>query len=396
MDTTGVRNPDVPRGAVPLFVFITSLYWVSLYVFVPVLAPYVEYSGGTLGITGIVLSAYGFVQILLRIPVGIASDRSGRRKPFLALGFMTCVLASLGFVVAPGPWYMVIARLTHGFSACAWVAVSVLFASYYRPTETVRAMGYLTICQGLSVLASSFIGGRLADLWGWTAPFWASAVVALVGLLALGFVKEQPSGGAVRVSSFHRLRSVLRHRELVLASAVAVMTHYVIFSTIFGFVPMYAQSIGASKTELGILTMVGTLSSSVVSFMTIAWLYPRLGSRFTVVLGQVLAGGATVAIPFLERVGPLYVTQIVAGFGRGAAYPVLMSLAIRRLPESDRATAMGFFQAVYAIGMFSGPIVSGWIGNAAGYSGLFLSVGAVAALNALFALCLPGRDEPRR
>ena len=46
---------------------------------VPILAPYVEYSGGTLSVAGIVLSAYGFAQILLRIPVGIASDRSGRR-----------------------------------------------------------------------------------------------------------------------------------------------------------------------------------------------------------------------------------------------------------------------------------------------------------------------------
>ncbi len=389
-------KPEVPRRGVAVFVAITSLYWVSLYVFVPILAPYVEYSGGTLSITGVVLSAYGFAQILLRIPVGIVSDRSGRRKPFLAFGFIACMLASLGFVVAPGPWFMLVARLMHGCSASAWVAFSVFFASYYPPRETVRAMGYLTICQGLSVMASSFIGGRLADLWGWTAPFWASAFVALVGLLALGFVKERVSSPAVRISSFHRLRSVLGHRDLVLASAVAVLTHYVIFSTIFGFLPTYAQSIGASKTELGILTMLGTLSGSVVSYLTISWIYPRLGPRITVVLGQVGIGGATVVIPFLEHIGPLYISQIVSGFGRGAAYPVLMSLAIRGLPNSDRATAMGFFQAVYAVGMFSGPIASGWIGSYTGYSGLFFSVGAVAGLNALVALCLPRRDESKR
>jgi MFS family permease len=70
-----------------------------------------------------------------------------------------------------------------------------------------------------------------------------------------------------------------------------------------------------------------------------------------------------------------------------------MGLSIARLPDAEKATAMGFFQAVYAIGMFIGPVSSGWIGGQWGYDALFLSTAGVAALTAVAALRLPGREK---
>ena len=73
----------------PVFLAVTSLYWLSLYFYVPILSPYVEFSGGTLEMVGLVVSAYGLAQLILRIPLGMWSDRLGKRRPFLALGFLT-------------------------------------------------------------------------------------------------------------------------------------------------------------------------------------------------------------------------------------------------------------------------------------------------------------------
>ena len=135
--------------------------------------------------------------------------------------------------------------------------------------------------------------------------------------------------------------------------------------------------------------MVGTLTSSVAILLSGHFFAPRLGPRITVLTSFLAVAISTAALPYLDTIGALYASMALAGFGRGAAYPLLMGLAIARLPDTEKATAMGFFQAVYAIGMFAGPVVAGQIGGAWGYTELFLSTAVVSLFTALAALRLP-------
>jgi len=65
-----------------------------------------------------------------------------------------------------------------------------------------------------------------------------------------------------------------------------------------------------------------------------------------------------------------------------------MGLSIREISAEDRATAMGVFQAVYAIGMFSGPMTAGVFADAVGLSGAFIISGTVSVIASLAALVL--------
>ncbi|GIX48473.1 MAG: MFS transporter [Candidatus Tectimicrobiota bacterium] len=347
------------------------------------------HQGGSLRVVGLVVSAYGLAQLLLRLPLGLASDARGRRKPFLVLGFLAAVAASFGFVLAPHPWFMVAARFISGIAACAWVAFTVLFASSFPPNETIRAMGYLSFCNSLAIMAATYAGGRIADAYGWQAPFWTAAGVGGLGLLSLWWVQEQPQAQPEPQPPLLRLRELVRYPELLLASAIAALGHWTIYATTFGFVPLYAAGIGATKTQLGLLATLSTLAGSVAALLSGAGMARWLGARLAVAGSHLLIAVATLAIPYLTTVGLLYFSQTLAGFGRGLAQPVLLSLAVTRLPEGLRATAMGLFQAIYAVGMFAGPATAGLIGSLAGYAGLFLACGAVAALTASLALYLP-------
>jgi len=64
--------------------------------------------------------------------------------------------------------------------------------------------------------------------------------------------------------------------------------------------------------------------------------------------------------------------QLALGLSQGLAYPVLMGLSIRDVDESQRASAMGLHQAVYAIGMFAGPWLGGILGEAVGLNRMFV------------------------
>jgi DHA1 family multidrug resistance protein-like MFS transporter len=60
---------------------------------------------------------------------------------------------------------------------------------------------------------------------------------------------------------------------------------------------------------------------------------------------------------------------------------LFMVLSIRGLPREQQATAMGVFQAVYAIGMLAGPLASGFLGSSLGLSTIFF-------LSAFFSLLI--------
>jgi len=50
---------------------------------------------------------------------------------------------------------------------------------------------------------------------------------------------------------------------------------------------------------------------------------------------------------------------------------VLMGMSIERVADAERTTAMGLHQAVYAIGMFAGPWLSGMLADAMGIGPMF-------------------------
>ncbi len=71
---------------------------------------------------------------------------------------------------------------------------------------------------------------------------------------------------------------------------------------------------------------------------------------------------------------------MLGGGGRGLCYPIMMALSIRSVPSADRATAMGVFQAVYALGMFAGPASTGFMGDAFGIASIFFVGGATCLI----------------
>jgi len=133
---SGIAQLGVEPGrSRALFQAGNFLYWVALYFYVPILHVYAQGMGAPLSLVGVMLSAYGVMQLLLRIATGLASDALGRRKPFVLAGLLLTAVGALGFVWAPAPWFLVGARAITGVAACGWVAITVMYASYFPPAQ---------------------------------------------------------------------------------------------------------------------------------------------------------------------------------------------------------------------------------------------------------------------
>ncbi|MBO9598941.1 MAG: MFS transporter [Cohnella sp.] len=400
-NTATTANATASRRQHLIFAVATVLYWSTLYIYVPILSPYLEDRGITIGLIGFILGSYGLTQVVTRLPLGMYSDVMSRRKPFLIIG-MLAGLISCALFMLPGTWGGPLAgRLMAGICAAAWVPFSVLYASYYPANQTHQAMGTLSFLTVFGQLVGMSASGGLAAWGGWNYAFLCGIIVAGIGTIVAVFVYEpqpantpEPTRSSVpKPSRKASIASVFRSALLWRVSILSLLAHGILFITMFGFTPLQASELGASKSQLTLIVIAFMVPHAIVSFFSGRVLAPRLGSRNVIVAGFLLAAVFTAAIPYSESLGWLALTQAGNGIAQAMYFPLLLSLAIRPFPAAQRATAMGFYQSVYSIGMFIGPYIAGGLNSLGGLRAGFLFGSSLGIIAAVLAWSKQLRDE---
>ena len=172
--------------------------------------------------------------------------------------------------------------------------------------------------------------------------------------------------------------------SLLRVSLIAALLQFFFWATTYAFVPIYANQLGALRTTLGLLTSGALVPYTFAALAVSRWI-GRWGAIRCATLGLILCGVSAGVVPAIHDVVLLGLSQAVGGLGRGLSMPVLLGLSIQSVTPSEKATAMGVFQAVYAIGMFLGPATAGVIAEALGLGDAFLISGlmCVAGLGLL-------------
>ena len=364
----------------------TYFFWISLYLYVPVLPLHAQELGANLEMVGIVIASYAIGQLLLRIPIGVGSDIIGR-KPFAFSALILSALGAIWLALSPNPWSLFAARTLTGVAAAGWVAISVLFASYYPAGNTSRAMAIIMSVNTLSLVTATFIGGIVADYFGNLSTFYGAAGIGFAGALLLLSAPEQRIVATTKYS-LSTLMGVLKTPLLLRVSAIAITLQFVTFGVNFGFLPIHAENLGASKSEIGYITTAGLLAA-VVGTAVSAWLARRWGPTTAVMVAALATLFSLVIMTITTDLITLGALQAFNGFGRGMMNTVLISMALASAPVAIRATAMGSYQALYAIGMLLGPAVSGPIAAAFGIEMVFWAAAAATVLGGAIALAKP-------
>ena len=163
--------------------------------------------------------------------------------------------------------------------------------------------------------------------------------------------------------------------------AASISLHWISLYTYLPILPTYARDIGASYEMIGII--VGAYGFTQMALrLPLGIISDRLNMR----RAFLLAGAA------------LFALQIIGGFGRGILFPLMLGLSIGGVGGDRQATAMGFFQAAYGAGMVLGPLLAGWLSEAAGLDWAFWAAGlaGVAGTAVALAVAPPGAKARER
>jgi len=369
-----LKNPSI------IYVIVgTFFFWVSLYLYVPILPNHSQSLGASATMIGYIVAAYAIGQMILRIPLGIAVDKWGT-KPFAIITMLCSALGSLGLALASDPIQLFFARSVTGIAGAGWVAISLLFASQFENKLMHYASSFMMGINGIAITISTLISGRLADYFGDTTPFIGSLIVSILGMIVFFVSKENRKKTDKKNQNFF---NILSSGILIRISIIAIGFHFVTFGVNFGFLPIIIENLGGSKTNIGDITTLSQLAG--ICGMSLSALFMnKIGIRKTIILGSTSMIISLIFTSYVENLSLIAFLQFISGFGRGILYTVTITLILVSFEESSRGLAMGAYQAYYAIGMFLGPALSGLIVNSYGINAIFW----LSALITLIALII--------
>ncbi len=371
-----LTGPVSQRLTILLYASVAFFYWLSLYLYVPTLPTYVQSKINNLALVGIVLSMYGLWQALIRLPLGIAADWLGWRKPFI----LTCLtLSGLGAWIMAGADStngLAFGRAITGLAAGTWVPLVVAFSSLFPPREAVRATAMITFVASAARVLGTSITGSLNEWGGYSLPFFLAAGAA--GLAVLIMVSAYEQHRPSQPPSLEGTGRLITRRDVLLPAILAAISQYADWATIFGFSPILVKQLGGTDITQSMLVSMH-LGVFILGHLVATTLANRVGPQRLVYLSF---GVLTISIgvaALAPSLAVLFAAQFFIGLAQGVNYPVLMGMSIQYVADAERTTAMGLHQAVYAVGMFAGPWLSGILAEAIGLRPMF-GVTALACL----------------
>ncbi len=370
-------RPDSPsHGAVlwPCFFLLVAMFNQTL-----VVAGLKEFIIGDLG--GTVQHATLFFSVetlayLIFAPLwGLASDRSGTRKPFIVAGFLGSGLlyALLGQVQSVETLLWI--RFAQGaLSVMGWSILMALVIDQAEGSRRGRIMGMMGAALILGVSIGAPFGGYVTRSFGARAPVQLAAIL-LVALAAGSIflptrnIRRSPT----RVSG---VLGALRAKPRLL---MPMAFHFVDRFTVGFFVvifPLYVDSLGATDPAVrGRYLGQFLLPFAFLQYFT-GRLTEKVGPYKPLLIGSLLYGLVLCFVGFSD-LGLLWPVMVILGVLAAVMFPPAIALTARFSTAETRGTAMGAFNFAGSLGFAIGPLVGGWAYERSGYGAAFLISGTM-------------------
>jgi MFS transporter, DHA1 family, multidrug resistance protein len=123
-------------------------------------------------------------------------------------------------------------------------------------------------------------------------------------------------------------------------------------------IPLYADQLGASRGEIGLLFSTFTITAALLSIPS-GLLADRFGRRNMVIFSMLCLGLSQLIAGLTHDVRVLFATQLLGGIGGGASQTALMAALADLVPIQRMGRSMGWLTLSMQTGFLGGPAVAG-------------------------------------
>jgi predicted MFS family arabinose efflux permease len=361
-------NPSELRSSLSLS-GIFALRMLGLFLILPIFSLHAHSlpNGDNAVLVGLTIGIYGMVQAFFHIPLGILSDRVGRRV--VVVGGLS--LFVIGAVIAASHddlYWIMFGRAIQGAGAIS-AAITAWVADLTREEIRTRAMALIGGSIAISFAISIVIAAPLYQTLGMPGIFWMMALLGIIAILVAWKVvpnapisfAPQPVGTSSNLSRFVKVLKdpelfrlnigvlILHASQVALFLAIPKMlvsndlateSHWIVYlsvllASILVMAPMLMRA--EKKNRLALLLKIA------VVFMLVAQTY----------FGVIIFGN-------YQNIWTISFGLFLFFIGFNLLESLLPSL-VSRFSGDNRGAGLGVYNTTMSIGLFLGGILGGFV-----------------------------------
>jgi MFS family permease len=332
---------------------------------------------------GAMVSIFAVMITIARPLVGWGIDHFGR-KLFLVLSFVFYAVAMGLFAIAQNISMLYLARFVQGIgSSLLWIPAYTV-ATELSEHDWGRAVGSVDMSANRGGFFGSFIGFGLMLMvnpfaLAWKISFVVYGIMTLIAsVLTWRGVPEtrmaQEISGPVEESHLNRNR-ILRLMVIVLLTGIST-------AMISPLLMIFLQD--KFTTDVAALAMAFLPAALVYAYLPgyMGGLSDRFGRIPLMAIGLVGAGIVSLLMPLMTSLVMLSGLWLLEAVGLSASSPAQGALVADLTGKNVRGTGYGFYTLASGLGLILGPLLGGWLYDAAGHAvpfyvnGITLFIGA--------------------
>ncbi len=370
----------------------------------PVLPLFAKDLGVGAAAIGLTLSFFALARLILNVPLGILSDRYGRRALLISGPLVTAAgMYGSGFagdIVQLLAWRF----LAGAGSAMYMTGAQIYLADISTPATRARFIG---TNQGALLLGTAIgpaIGGLVAELWGLRAPFLLVGTMALVATVYAYWrlpetkhlappppPKPEPIPGQKQRRDWV---AFMTSRDFLAVSLITFAIFFTRTASRQTVIPlMAAEELDFSEGELGVLFSVVALLNTVLIAPS-AVIADRWGRKAAIVPSGLLVACSLAIVGVSTTTLLFWAGNLSLGIATAMAGPAPAAYAADISPPHLRGLGMGLYRSSGDIGFVIGPPLLGAIADSTSYQFALWVNGAIIAATAL--LFLTARETLER
>ncbi|MGB1199077.1 MAG: MFS transporter [Thalassotalea sp.] len=380
MSVSGLNS--IEKKAAFSLATVFGLRMLGLFMILPVFAIYGQELTGYSPIwLGLAIGAYGLTQALLQIPMGMLSDKFGR-KPVILIGLLVFLLGSVVAAMSDSIYGVVFGRALQGMGAIA-SAVLALAADLSREEQRPKVMATIGMFIGLSFTVAMILGPVVAESFGLGGLFWLTAGLTFGAMFMIQFmvphsVNKAPRGDNVALPA--QIKTLIKDPQLFRLNIGVFILHMALTAC---FVTLPKQFVNAGLSldnhwQIYLPTLLGSFFL-MVPFMIMAIKKQKETQMFS---AAVVLLTISLALLWLLPSTLFNLVILVIMFFTAFNYleATMPSILSRLAPAGVKGSVMGIYSSSQFMGAFCGGLIGGTIATAYDEHMIFLAMAAISVL----------------
>lgn len=354
----------------------------------------IERFGAGETVAGLASSAYIIGALIARIFAGKFLDFVGRKRMTL-ISLVVFVLAGVAYIPLADVWSVIAVRFIHGLAFGAGnTAVQASVQMLIPQARRAEGTGYFGTSTSLATAVGPFLAVYLAQHFGWSAIFWASAAFSVFGLVLALFIRlpeRTPSADEQAAKWQLKPSSILDYRALRI-SAIMLLAGLA-YSNVLAFLTSWATELGVPEAASWFFILFAVVM--LVSRLFVGRIQDRRGDNVVMYPIFFLFALSFVIIALAQRGWVIVLAAVPMGLGFGSLFPCTQAIAVNVTSRERIGLAISTFFIMLDLGTGLGPVLLGSIVPVLGMQGLYLTCAGLVVLAGVVYHGVHGRDQAR-